>query len=293
MSWLDRLKKPEYVMQPARLVRRLRGLTAAPRADGTYALPMPWGLTLTVRALDDVARGVDTLGVHDLVVTESIWRLATPGDTLIDAGANVGYMTLVMMARLASRGRVFAFEPQPGVFDELSANVGSARMRYPGVDVELCSEALSESEGTAPLILPDATQRGQARIDPSGTHTVSTRRLDGLADAIGPRVSVMKLDVERHEPAVLRGAARLLRGGVVRNVIMEEHELEHPTEATALLQDYGYTIFALERTFWGVRLGEPGRARRTEWQAPSILATHDPDRVRKSFRAPGWRALES
>jgi FkbM family methyltransferase len=47
------------------------------------------------------------------VVTKAIWRLAAPGDTLVDVGANVGYMSLAMIARLARRGRVFAFEPQP------------------------------------------------------------------------------------------------------------------------------------------------------------------------------------
>jgi FkbM family methyltransferase len=292
---MERLTKPEYAFQPGRLLRRLLGRSAPLGADGLYSLRLPWKLELKVRQLDDVARAIDVLGVHDLVVTEAIWRLAAPGDTLVDVGANVGYMSLAMIARLGQSGRVFAFEPQPGVFDELSANLAAARVRFPRVDVTVRCEALSDSAGTAGLVLPDASEnnRGLAHIDTAGGGiSVITRRLDDYASELGSHIAFMKVDVEGHEPAVLRGATKLLGSGAIRHVVMEEHG-RYPTEATLLLESLGYAVFSLERSFLRVRLGDPARPRRSSWQAPSLLATRQPQAAIAAFRTPGWRALSS
>jgi FkbM family methyltransferase len=261
-------------------------------ADGTYSLPLPWNLALRVTRLDDIGQGVDVLGVHDLVVTEAIWRLASPGDTLVDVGANVGYMSLVMMARLGRSGRVFSFEPQPGVFDELSANLDAAGRRLPGVTTNARFEALSDSEGTAMLWMPPDANRGLARLDPTGGVPVPTRRLDGYAAEFSPEVAVLKIDVEGHEPAVLRGAKGLLERGLVRNIVLEEHGT-YPTESTTFLEGLGYTIFTLQRSLLRVVLGDPAAARRASWTAPSLLATRRPDDAARAFRPLGWFALST
>jgi FkbM family methyltransferase len=295
MNVVERLAKPEYLLQPRRLLRRLLGRSAAAGRDGMYVLPLPWSLDLQVRQLDAIGQGVDRLGVHDLVVTEAIWRLIRPGDTVIDVGANVGYMSLAMMARLGRSGRVFAFEPQPGVFDELSTNIAAARERLPGLEVIVRAEALSDSVGTAGLLLPAGSKdnRGLAHIGAvSEGVPVPLRRLDEFASELGPDVALIKIDVEGHEPAVLRGAGALIERGVVRHVIIEEHG-RYPTEASSLLERSGYTIFSLDRSLLRVRLGDPARPQRTWWQAPSLLATRTPSDVAKLFGPIGWRALGS
>lgn len=292
-AWVERLSKPECLLQPGRLARRLLNRRAVPASDGMYRLPLPWKMKLQVSRLDNVACAVDVLGVHNLVVTEAIWRLVAPGDTVVDVGANVGYMSMVMAARLRSRGRVFSFEPQPSVLDELSANLASAQQRFSGVTVEARFEALSDTDGTARLALPPPDQnRGAARIDPDGARTVPVpmRRLDEYARAFGDDVALMKIDVEGHEPAVLRGAAGLLERRVFRHVIAEEHG-RYPTEATALLERCGYTLYSLERGLLGVRLGDVARPARVSWHAPSLIATRDPEALKRAFRIPGWRSL--
>jgi FkbM family methyltransferase len=295
MTTLERLLKPEYVLQPSRLWRRLLGRKSEPAADGGYDLPLPWGVSLRVRQLDEICQTIDLLGVYDLVVTEAIWRLVRPGDTVLDVGANVGYVTLAMSARLARSGRVFAFEPHPDLFGELARNVDVARERFAGVDVNARREALSDSAGTFGLRIPEGFQanRGLASLGAAGQGiAVTAKRLDDYADEIGPDVALMKIDVEGHEYAAFRGASSMLKRGTIRNLIMEEHRT-YPNEVSRFLEGFGYTIFSLERSLLGPRLGDPVQPRRSGWEAPSFLATRDAGEARAAFAAVGWRTLRS
>lgn len=295
MTPLDRLIKPEYLLQPVRLWRRVLGRTRQRGADGNYELPLPWGVSLRVRQLDEICQTIDLLGVYDLVVTEAIWRLVSPGDTVLDVGANVGYMTLAMTARLAQGGRIFSFEPHPELFEELARNVDAARERFRGVRVNARREALSDSAGIVGLRIPQGfgANRGLASIEAAGDGiAVTARRLDDYTDEIGPDVALMKIDVEGHEYASFRGAGSMLDRGTIRNVIMEEHRA-YPNEVSRLLEGFGYTIFSLERSLLGPRLGDPAHPRRSGWEAPSLLATRSAEQARAAFRNVGWRALGS
>src|ERR1019366_7810584 len=295
MTLREQLTKPEYLFQPSRLLRRIARRTTPRGADGSYVLRLPWGVCLRVQRMDDIGRAVDTFGVFDLVVTEAVWRLLQPGDTALDVGANVGYMSLVMMARLKTRGRVFAFEPHPGLFDDLKRNVADALLRLGPVDVQVRPEGLSDVSGTAALFVPNGFEnnRGLARIYAAGRGIpISVCRLDDMATEIGADVRLMKIDVEGHEASALRGATALLEGGVIRNGIIEEHA-PYPTEATSLLERYGYKLFSLERALFGARLGDAARPHRTSWEAPSLLATRESQSAIEAFRRPGWRCLST
>ena len=295
MAKLRGLLKAEYLFTPGRLAQRLLGRSRVRREDGLYLVPMRWGLERCVSRLDDIARSVDRLGVNDLVVTEAIWRLLAPGDTAIDVGANVGYMSLAIIARLHDAGRIFAFEPHPTLFGELARNLAAARRVRPGVEAIACNEALSATAGTDWLSQPAAfeTNRGlsaiAARTADAGFE-VSTGTLDAYAERLGPSVALAKIDVEGHEPSVLRGARGLLERGVIRHLVIEEHG-RHPTESSRLLEGLGYSLFSLERRLFGPRLGDPARPSRSSWEPPSLLATRNPEEVRARFARPGWRCL--
>ena len=58
-------------------------------------------------------------GTHEPEVTETIRRMAQPGQVALDLGANVGYHTLLLAQRVGPLGKVIAFEPLPGVFKVL------------------------------------------------------------------------------------------------------------------------------------------------------------------------------
>lgn len=268
-----RLSKPHYVYRPAQVVRRLRG---------TSRVRLPWGLSISFDPGEAVGSSISRTGVYDLPVTEAIYRLLDPGEVAVDAGAHIGYMTSVMVARGA---RVHSFEPHPGTHQCLRANVS----QWDG-HVELHSLALSSSAGTGWLGtgtefisnsgVAALLERERSDLD---CFEVPLRRLD---EFVTGEVALLKIDVEGHEHAVLEGAPP-----GIRDVIFEEHH-EPPTPTTELLTARGYRLYRVEPSLLGPRLrAQLGAPRRPGTDPHAYLATLEPERTERRFRPRGWRCL--
>jgi FkbM family methyltransferase len=144
-------------------------------------------------------------------------RLVRPGDHVVDAGANIGYVTMLLSRWVGSAGRVHSFEPIPQTFDVLSWIV----RRLGLANVRLLPAALSDGHGEARMEIPHYAGGGEnpyeARLveaDPSaGRRTVPVFRetLDALLGSDRPLIRFVKIDVEGHEGAALRGAEALIR----------------------------------------------------------------------------------
>src|SRR6516165_7045976 len=83
------LRKPVYVYRPSQIVRRLGNARRSDEARVRVA----WGDSLYVDTREMIGSSIARLGVHELAVTETIYRLVGPGDRTIDLGANIGYDT--------------------------------------------------------------------------------------------------------------------------------------------------------------------------------------------------------
>jgi len=74
-------------------------------------------------------------------------RVVEPGDTVIDVGADVGYLSLVLRSCVGEGGRVIRFEPIPKIFDRLRDHV-----ELNGYDIITSVHAgLSDEAGTEEL----------------------------------------------------------------------------------------------------------------------------------------------
>ena len=290
--------KPQYVLHPMRAARRVLRRSPLPARDGVRAIaPLPWGLSLELYPADAIGYSILTGGVFDPCVTETLFRLIDPADTVIDVGANIGYLTSLAAVRAGVRGSVLAYEPHPSVFELLAANAARWQ-RKPGVaNVSVHQEALSDRGGTGELEVGPAfhTNMGLAALRAPGTPegdggetvAVPMRRLEDAAG--GHDIGLLKIDVEGHEPAVLRGARELLDRGRVRDVVFEDHD-PYPSEATAIVEQAGYRLFSLDNDLFGLRLGAPeDRGETAGWPGPSYLATRDPRRALARLRPRGWQ----
>ena len=116
------LFKPEYFYQPKVALRRI--IPFAKKETSEFVeRELPWGMTISVRRLEEHEKMLSVLGVCDLIVTESLWRLTQPGELAVDVGANIGYMSSILAKRVGSSGSVYAFEAHPEIFKELKHNV--------------------------------------------------------------------------------------------------------------------------------------------------------------------------
>jgi FkbM family methyltransferase len=291
--------KPHYLWRPGQLVRRA-ARARRPAAGPSETLPLPWGASIECFTGDAIASSIARTGVYDLLMTEALFRLADPGETAVDAGANVGYASSALAAAVGPRGRVLAVEPHPAVHALLARNARRWEREAPSLaPVELCPLALSDAHGLGALTtgVKFTGNRGTATLAPeyravaAAEVTVPLETLDGLAGDLS--IGVLKLDVEGHELQVLRGAGGLLGSGRVRDVLAEARE-GSPNPVTGLLAEHGYTVFETRSTLLGPRIGGGPPDPAVDWlEPPTLLATLDPDRLLRRFRRRGWLALRS
>lgn len=292
-----RLWKPWILYQPALLARRaIRVLRPPP--SGYVPIRTSWGVDIIADPTRTIGRSILTTGVYDLSVSEALARLISRGDTVIDAGANVGYATVLASVAAGPKGRVLSFEPHPGLFAILRQNVAAARERLRVAPTELHESALGVEAGTAELHIPGAfgTNDGIARIGPDpipGGESVPVR-VETLDDVLGEgSVEVLKLDVEGFEPQVLRGAARALAERRVRHIVFEEHSIER-SAVVRILREAGYRVFSLGWTMRGpvVLPIEAGNLAKP-YEPANFIATLDPELVLERCRSRGWSVLRA
>jgi FkbM family methyltransferase len=266
-----------------------------PPRSGYTALPVAWGISVIADPAKMIGRSLFTTGVYDLAVSEVLARLITPGDTVVDAGANVGYMTLLAGVAAGSAGRVLSWEPHPELFSVLQSNVASLRARGGAASVAIRNAALGPETGEAELILPahiDAND-GVAYIgEANGSVPSITVAVETVDEVVGDAsIAVMKLDVEGAELGVLTGARRALGDGRIRHIVFEDHVGADSAVARVLIAN-GYRIFSIGWSVRGLHLGEdPHERLAAAYEAPSFVASLEPQAVVSACSRQGWTTL--
>jgi len=156
-----------------------------------------------------------------------------------DVGSNWGHFSLYACSNCSFDGEVYAFEPVPGTFVDLSCIVKQAGLE---ARIHCQSFALGEKESTATVTLPDGVHSGMARLDAAGGGEGVPIR---AADSLGiPDPDIIKLDVEGYEANMLRGAKEVLTRA--KPVLIMESWLVNPEETLEplqLLENCGYQLF--------------------------------------------------
>jgi FkbM family methyltransferase len=271
--------KPWFIFRPSQVFRRLTF-----QSTSSYRpLEVAWGGS--VLALDDehIGQCLGTTGIYDLAVSELLFRLIHPGDLVVDAGANIGYMSVLAATAGA---QVIAFEPNPALLPVLRQNLGAKG--------EVRPIALGARRHTAVLIPPDpsAHNNGLGRLGSEAEPGAVPVQVETLDEELrGRSVAILKVDVEGAEQAVFEGASNALKEGRLRHIIFEDHRGSDSAVMTQLL-GYGYAIYSIGWTLTGPVLGDrrtvPAHAR---YEAPSYLATLAADEARAACVKRGFIAL--
>jgi FkbM family methyltransferase len=224
----------------------------------TYRIPLPeGGRTDRLDIVDPFSTSVQRLirrsGLASFEPETAAALLALfeetdPGFVLYDVGANIGVYSAIA-ATMFRPAAVHAFEPSPTTAEVLSK---IAIANHAEVTVHEC--ALSDTDGEAPLFLSPVSDASNSMVSgfrqATGHVMVTTRRLDDVVAETGTPPTIIKIDVETHEPAVLAGARETLKSHrpylVIEVLYRSKRDLGAPiNDAFAGL---GYSFYALDAT---------------------------------------------
>ena len=177
------------------------------------------------------------------------------GDTFVDIGANIGYLSAVAAGIVGVTGRVYSFEPVPGHFSRLR-NVATLNQEY-HITVNQC--ALGAEDGSAKIAVTNLANIGWNTIVPGfmsqdtikESIDVPVLRFDNFVEKNSLKnISLIKIDTEGYEFPVLKGFSGFFENTKDRPVILCEIAPEaYPHLGYAVdelfdyMRQYGYEAF--------------------------------------------------
>jgi FkbM family methyltransferase len=180
-------------------------------------------------------------------VAVEVWRRLseTSNGHILDIGANTGAYSLISRAcnRHAS---IIAFEPVARTAQRLERNVELNRF-----DILVERKAVTERGGVITLYDAPGGNNYTASLeaghgDNSTSYPVDATSIDEYLRERGwPQVGLIKLDVETHEPAAMRGMAETVRRSRPA-ILVEVLNVEAGREIAQTIAGLGYLLFNID-----------------------------------------------
>ncbi|MGD9616077.1 MAG: FkbM family methyltransferase [Alphaproteobacteria bacterium] len=175
----------------------------------------------------------------------------TPRSVVLDIGANFGLYTALAAGVVGRQGRLYAFEGNPEIFPSLRRTL-IANGHYGNPNVVAANVLVSDRCGRGVLYYPaEAFHLGTMSDVPLDGGPRRTAEVEMTTiDAFLPRdlaVDLVKIDVEGHEPPVLRGMERTIARSPNLRFLIEfaDYMLAHtvkPAEFVDYIHALGFRV---------------------------------------------------
>lgn len=152
-----------------------------------------------------LSRTLLLFGKRELDHKQMLARCVTPGMTVLDIGANIGYYAIMEALLVGPEGRIVAIEPADGNINLLKQNLELNQLN----NVEVIQGAVSDASGEREIFTssmsnlhtfhPDGSAAKHLDLEPL---TVNTFTLGEVISRYG-HPDVMRMDVEGHEVEIL------------------------------------------------------------------------------------------
>ena len=185
-------------------------------------------------------------------------RILRPGDTCVDVGSHVCYLSLLAARLVGASGRIFAIDPQPYNCAKILTNAELNGF----TSITVIAAAVAEADGFTSL--KNQSRQDKARLTLAGpgvndgapTFVVPKITLRWLLETYDLRpVNLLKIDVEGLELEVLKGAGDAIRA--IENIVFEVLPGEDADKTRAIermLRDFDFQLFDVDGASW-----RPGR----------------------------------
>jgi FkbM family methyltransferase len=177
--------------------------------------------------------------------------LLAPGQTAVDVGANLGFVTTMLASIVGPRGRVLSFEPSPKIFAKLLRTIDANALTQViplnvGCGDRPSSQRLksvNRNSGESSIIADGVTNGPVTDIE--------VIPLDQVEVAWQTPIKLLKIDTEGYEPMVLRGASRLIAEHRPTILIeMGGAYVASTLESIAWLEEAGYDVAHVRDVDW-------------------------------------------
>jgi FkbM family methyltransferase len=177
-----------------------------------------------------------------------------PGMVFLDVGAHFGLFSLAALHFGGGDARALAVDPSPTACRMTRLQ---ARLNGHGGRLPVLQAAVSDRPGTQYMVTEGVATGGyyscRGHGYPASERTLTLAvSLDELVRVSGAVPTHVKIDVEGHEAAVLRGGRRLLSGGAAPLLFLELHnrmvreEGGDPSGTLELLKGFGYDSYTID-----------------------------------------------
>lgn len=145
------------------------------------------------------------------------------GDTVVNAGANVGLFTIKAAKEVGNQGRVVAIEPDADNVEFLERNVNRAGLK----NVIIVPKGLWRGKDKLKLYLaPSPGLHSLIKKTESGFVIIEVDTLDNILRELGiKKVDFVKMDIEGAEIQALKGMQEVLQSSDVKLAIEADHEI--------------------------------------------------------------------
>jgi len=209
----------------------------------------------------DLHEGIDfsifVTGKYEPKIQKAFAQITSPGDVVLDIGANIGAHAMVLGELVKDGGQVYAFEPTHWAYRKMLRNLSL----NPGLKVKALHAALTDEKGALiPATVSSSWDLTRSLSEANALDMGYAQSTEGCAQfSIDQwvkteniqKVNVIKLDVDGFETRVLRGAVETLKK--FHPIIICEwapHHFVDPEEPFQemihILRNCGYEFFTLD-----------------------------------------------
>lgn len=234
------------------------------------------GFSLYVIPDDYIGRSILESGHYEPHVTSVIRNQLKKGDVFLDLGANIGYFTMLAAKLVGQSGKVIAVEPNPQNLQLIYASLLENQI----TNVAIYPYAVSDCAGILRFTTVGSNGGVITKYSKDQKHfmLVPALTIDEMLKDI-PQIDLIKIDIEAHEPAAIRGMEKVLRR-LKPMIITEFHpwamrlnNADPPEVYLQQLEDLGYRFSVIKSSGELVAMSSPQQVLKF-WQSLQLETAH-------------------